>query len=463
MAILLSKPETMDPNNLSGHPEVNHPQEITYYPVFLDVAELKAAAEIEEKEVYHAEELLEMAIQYDCSELQTVVLLLKNAFEGHLFLTFGISARNMLEQGTLRIDPAKENPLELSLHFIDHLDEYSAGLKQIWQQLQDISPHLKNVYFDSLVLFLLSSKLYKLPVSSLESINIKRFQNLTERRKRFYRCYFEISIHMQQAVAELRVIEHVNELYQDRYNPYISKLSARENLLFQLGTKLFYANDPTITTEEELEKKYFAFLIEKEIKKDSGRLQVNYSAWDDEQDDLENPSGLKVTIKHLFRAISKNCRELFTLSDEAAQPVHLKKVFMDSNSIYNEMNFDFSDQLIQYHRLINLYIQVFNIRKIHDLPVTFIDYTAIERDKLLIKLNEETIQKLKINIGNKLLGLKEHNHTAFKSKHVSDEELSKFHEEYLKMRIQFLDQRIADILTKINNIMQEKTLIASTL
>jgi|GEM_PF-1533792 len=455
----------------------------SYYPLFLDIKELKTCKEAKpevksgkaeplpyeqlepdqkkgsSQKVYNAKELMELSIQYDCSEFQTIVLILKNAFEGHVFLTFGITSMILFEQGVMRVDPAGDSHCEFSLHFLDHLDLYNDGFKRIWQQLQEMSPHLKEICFDSLLFFLLSSQLYKLPVSSLVSFDINRFRNLNEKRKRFFRYYFEIATIAQKTIAELLVIEHINESYNERFRECILKLSTRESLLFQIKTKLIYANDPMIRTEEELEKKYFSFLITQEIEKDSGNVKLKYAEWEDENDTGEHSSGLKLCIRHLFRAISKNCRETFTVSDDSEQTVYATRFFMESNSIYNEMNFSFMDQFIQYQRLINVLIRVYNTRVSQHLPTEFFDYTTIEQDNIpFIQLNEESVQKLKFTSGEKISDLKENNHTAFKGKHIADDDLAAIHEEYLKMQIRFLDQKIAGVITEIKNIMKQKSI-----
>ncbi len=437
----------------------------TYYPLFLDIAALTARSEIKPKpepdvsqKVYNAEELMEIAIQHDCSEFQTLILLLKNAFEGHVFLSFGLSSAVLFEKGALHFNPVNDTHCEFSLHFIDHLDSYRAGLKRVWQELRVIFPTLNDICFDSMMCLILASQLYKLPVTALGSIDISRFRNPTDNGKRFFQYFFEISMIAQRAIADMMKIDYVNEIYMERFREYVLKLSAKENLLFQLETKLIYAIDPRIRTEEQLEKKYFSFLITNEIQKDSGNLRLKYSAWDDENGSGENPSGLKADIRHLFRAISKNCREAFTAADKTEQTVDSTRFFMKSNSIYNEMSYDFNDQFLQYNQLINLFVQVFNTRIIHELPATFFDYSGIDQDKMLYKmLNDEIVQKMKISVLEKISDLKERCRTTFKGKHVADKELAEIHNEYLKMQIQFLDQRISEILAEIKKIMKQKS------
>ena len=448
--------------NYSNPSDADTRQEIVYYPLFLDIAALTAKPEPEQDlppQGLNAEEIMQLAIQHDCTEFQTLVLLIKNAFEGHVFLSFGISSGTLFEKGLLRFDPANDSHCEYSLHFIHHLDAYQDGLMQIWQELQEIFPNLKGICFESLLSFLLSSQLYKFPVSALISVDINRFRNLTQKRKRFYHHLFQICILVQHAITEFRVIDYINELYKERFRECNLKLSAKESILVQLRTKLIYAHDPMIRSEEELEKKYFSYLISHEIQKDSGNIRLKYSSLEDENTEGANSTGLKLYIRHLFRAISKNCREAFAISDDTGKTVDSTKFFMDSNAIYNEMNVNFNDQFIQFHQLINLFVQVYNTRITHELPATFFDYTGIDQDKMLFKqLDEEVVAKIKIHAGEKITERKEHCNTTFKGKHIVDEELAEIHEEYLKMQIQFLDQRIADILAEIKNIMKQKTI-----
>ncbi|TSA24609.1 MAG: hypothetical protein D4R67_11530 [Bacteroidetes bacterium] len=454
---------------------------ISYYPVYLDVAELRACAEIDTKSesegtpplmdecnkleedpgqprgIYDAEELLEIAIRHDCSEFQTLVLLMKNAFEGHCFLAFGITSKTLIDEGMLRIDHAHDCHLELGLHFTGHCEEYADGLHQIWQQMHGFSPEPGSICFDSLLLFILSTRLYKLPVSSLGSFDINKLRNLSEKKKRFYRNCFEISTVIHRAMAEYSVTDHINKLYEERFRDSLVRLFSRENLLMQLKTKLLYASDPLIRTAEELEKRYFSYLIEKEILKDSGKIQVPHASWDDESDAGEHGSSLKGVIKQLFRAISKNCKEAFTAMAEADLPFDATRFFLESNAVYNLTPVDFTDRLIQYHRLIDLFIQVYNIRKIHQLPAIYLDYPAVEPDELWGNLNEECVRKVQQSVAEKISLQKEFNHTSFKSKHIADNELAEIHEAYLKRQIDFLDQRIAEIHADINTIIVEKS------
>ena len=105
--------------NYSDQSDAGSRHDATYYPLFLDIAAMTAKSEPDQdcsQKVYNAGELMELAIQYDCSEFQTMVLILKNAFEGHVFLTMGISSVTLYEQGTLHIDPARDSHCELSLN-----------------------------------------------------------------------------------------------------------------------------------------------------------------------------------------------------------------------------------------------------------------------------------------------------------------------------------------------------------
>jgi len=184
---------------------------------------------------------------------------------------------------------------------------------------------------------------------------------------------------------------------------------------------------------------------------------VKYDLFDNESESIENSNNFKELIRKLFRAISKNCREAFTNSENNPTAFDPVRFFMDSNSIYNQGNFDYIDQFIQYQRLVNMYIRVFNTRKVNGLPVVFFDYTGFKQDILPVgEMDEEAVQKMKLQVAKKVSDFKEWHQTSFKMKHVFNDELSAIHKEYLKLQVQFLDRRIDEILTEIQMVMKTK-------
>lgn len=458
---------------------------VVYYPVFLDVAELKGLAETDAKpgsegvvspgeadkiseeypgqsrRIFDASELLDIAVHYDCSAVQTLVLLLKNTFEGHCYLSFGLTAEAMIRQGMFRLNPADDIPYDFSIHFIDHLDVYVNGLQEAWVELQILMPHVEGICFESLLLFLIATNLYRLPLSTLTSLDIGKFQHFSGREKRFYQLYLTVSTYMNQAVFDLAVIDQVAKRYDERFRESLIRLTSRNNLLIQMKTKLLYANDPLIRTTEELEQRYFSFLIEKEIVRDTGKVVVKHVPWEEDIGAEEQTSVLRRAIKNLFRVISKNCKEAFTAGSETTQGFDATRFFLDVNAIFNEPTTDVTDQLIQYYQLINLFIQVYNTRRIHALPAIFPDNATLETTTIWGPLNEETVRECKRAVAEKISLLNERNHTEFKWKHISDDELATIHETYLNKQIEFLDQRIQEILEEINRVMQGKSVRSS--
>jgi hypothetical protein len=47
--------------------------------------------------------------------------------------------------------------------------------------------------------------------------------------------------------------------------------------------------------------------------------------------------------------------------------------------------------------------------------------------------------------------------TEFKMKYIRDEEMAQFHRDFLNNEVEFLNQRIGDVMKEINQVMQSKT------
>ena len=140
-----------------------------YYPVYKDLADRMNTTHSDQKQkdpdlkkdlspqpqspesdpsilpvMLNAEEITGLSLKYGFSPFQTVILLLKNAFEGHVFLTYQIRPDLLFSQGTLLF---KTKPEFMLLSFYKDFDRYKPGLTRIWKILHDRVPGLGGISF----------------------------------------------------------------------------------------------------------------------------------------------------------------------------------------------------------------------------------------------------------------------------------------------------------------------------
>ncbi len=80
-----------------------------YYPVYKDLDGTPA--------MFNAEDLIDKAEKCGLNTFQTAVLLVKNAFEGHIFLTYQIRPDQLFSEGTILF---KTKPEYLLLNFYEN-------------------------------------------------------------------------------------------------------------------------------------------------------------------------------------------------------------------------------------------------------------------------------------------------------------------------------------------------------
>ena len=162
-----------------------------YYPVYKDVSDLVknmpsdqnfenlvsgkeflSGNKIYESEysgstaVLDGEVLTDLALKCGLSKFQTILLLLKNSFEGHVFLKYNIRPNQLFSQGTTIF---QSKPEIMILDFYENFGQYKAGLNQIWRILQEIDPDPAGISFELLVHNLIVNHLIRIPVSLFSS------------------------------------------------------------------------------------------------------------------------------------------------------------------------------------------------------------------------------------------------------------------------------------------------------
>jgi hypothetical protein len=432
-----------------------------YFPLCYDIAEAQNTGFSKPETVgLSAGELADWSSQNHLTELQTMTLLIKNAFEGHLCHLNDIPVAKLTESGTFQVDlGGAQNYRELTGDFFRNFRSYREGLESAWGKMVPGNASKENIDFGSMLYFILANQLFRFPVSFLKSYDPQRFIGIPELQRTQYRLHYLLQVSMLNHVAQWSFIEMVDEKYQLKFKDILLRLRSKEIVITQLYTKLNFANDPSIHTEEELEKMYFNFLIAINVK-DSEKKKAKLVP-----EPAEVPEGrnfeqlLKMQIRKLYKVISKNCREVHNQIDGQEQFQYLSLYFMAANAVYHDLVDDFSSLMLQYSRLKLLFVKVINLRKINNLPVFFIDFTEIVQ-KQSVEIKEEDVIKCQNRLQASLELQQIFYQTDYKSKYIKDEELAEIHREFLNRQLRFLDQQISEILKEINEVMQNKPKIA---
>ncbi len=435
-----------------------------HYPLCYDIAECKKTQFAKPETInLGADELLEMALKNQMTELQILALFTKNAFEGHLCHLNGIPIEKLVESGTMQIDYAGSNAFrDLTSEFFNNLNQYQKGLELSWEKMVNKMPAAGVIDMQSMLHFILANQLFRLPVSYLKGFDSYFFSGKSAQQKEQYRIQFRLHSNMLHHVSNRMFIEMVNEKYLEKFKDILLKLQSKENVLMQLTTRLDFANDPSIESEEQLNKKYFDFLVAMRTSETANKLQKLNPNLTEMREGKKIQPLLKPQIKKLYKIISKNCSEVHTHTEAQEQYQRLCQYFMDANSIYNNYAFDFSSLMLQYTKLVILLIAVINYRKLNNLPLDFADFTGIS-ERPTVEIKEGDIMEYQDSLNTSAAVQKNFNFTDYKVKYVCDEEMEKIHRDYLMHQLEFLEQSILKVTEEIKLVMQNKKKVRSTI
>jgi hypothetical protein len=401
----------------------------------------------------NAEGVVALYINCEFSLLQTVILLLKNTFEGHVYLNYNIRPEQFPDQDLFKLH---DDPESVLTGFYEQLDLYREGLESAWNKLKEHDPSISEVCFESLMYNILSDQLIRFPVALCSSCDILQFKGLSLKSRQSFRNRLLLTTLGGGALSEFIRIENVNTLYTEKFKDLLEQLQLKEDVLNHYNRKLVLAFDPDITNEDELDACLYKHLVESKIYDYSNKQKLVLVSDPDSPDTVDEMFWNRERVKHFYRLISKNCAEVHTNPDSETSFPELHQVFLDANRIYNEPVSDCSDALLQQMRLALLFSQVINFRKSRGLaPVTGLQ-VELTKERKDIYLSEKDVQMIRRKMESRISAYKTGSYTDYKMKYVVNDEMKDIHRIYLKKHVDFIDQQIEKLQIEIKNVLKLK-------
>ncbi len=431
-----------------------------YYPVFLDVDELTSGTTAQQdlaskagtfidnngelkSSTMDAETILVLAKEKKLSELQTLVLLVKNAFEGQMYLIHNLDKEHLLKHGTVLIDWEDQKMLELTESFTDNLEMFQEGLHAQWAKLytKKMEPNM----FSNIITVIVNSQLFRLPVSQLNGLTISFLKdNLIGDE-----FYASLAPSVSKIVADKMLIEIIDEQYNEKFSDLVQLIESKMSCLTTLQIKQGLVSETGVKNQEDLQNNYHEYLImERNIPRPSILGRYNNGS----------RNYLKTVDKStgkLFREISKLCREIFVRGENDKENDVLNDFFMIASKYWNSNSESIADQIVNYFMLSQIYFRIIIYRSYSGLPVKLKNFHFLDKSWL----EKKPIEKINSGLQRKQSWVevdKLYHQTYFKIKNLADEELAEFHKEFLTKKIESLDKEIKRLDKKINKILNDK-------
>lgn len=401
----------------------------------------------------NAEELANLSLKYGFSTFQTVILLIKNTFEGHVYLNCQIRSEALFKQGTILF---QAKPEFMILNFYEHFDQYKTGLIQIAGRLISETEEFK-INIETLIYTLLVSYVIRFPVSIFSSYDIRSFSESLSSNPKISEQQFSLALLSERSVGEFEYIERVNQIYAEKFKEFGHQLSIKEDMFSHYQKRLALALYPNINTEEELDELMYRKLIEDKLKLNIQGL-TGFSPVEPARSETSSAiQRIRNKTKVLYRFVSKNCFEVHTTAiDENSSP-ELNQFFLAANSIYNEQVALLSEALLQNVRMTLLFSKVLIFRKSQGFVITdFVNLLSSNSldDELYLS---DDIKLLRRDMEARLVNYRIKSFTDYKIKFVMDDDLMEIHEHFLQKQMDFIDEQIRQIQKDIRDILKSKS------
>jgi hypothetical protein len=418
-----------------------------------DEPDISSPESTESPAIPGAIELVKLAERCGLSSVQTVVLIVKNAFEGHTLLSQNIRPDQIFDNGTIICGT---EPEFLMASFYEQFGNYRSGFTEIWKLLNAMDPFLSEKRFYFLSDALVNNHLLRLPVSFFSSTDTR---SIPEDHNPFIReadKSFELAILGESILGELEFIKRINLDYSEKFEESVHQLGLKGDILSHYKKKLALALFPDIHTEEELDDLMYRNLIEEKLKSNSKNEIPLNPVTDDNQSDPDRMRLINKT-KVLYRHISKNCHEVHSSSDDDNSFSGLNRLFIEATNIYSQSVSTISDSYLQYICLTYILSRVIILRRNQKLEISESKRFLSELHGRELMLTKENISRIWRDLPAKMTQYRLTSFTDYKVKFTVNDNLTEMHSHFLKKQLNFIDEQIINIQKDIKDILNAKS------
>lgn len=411
-----------------------------YYPVYKELEGTPA--------MFNAEDLIDQAEKCGLNTFQIAILLVKNAFEGHVFLTYQIRPDQLFSEGTILL---KSKPALLLLNFYENFLQYRPGLMQIELHLKARRDDLEEISFESLIHHILVNHIIRFPVEIFSGFDINTLKGLPVLNQKAMDQRFALVLLCERYLGEIEIAEQTNQKYFDKFFEPGQQLRLKEEVLIHYQKKLLLA--PFANSDQALDDILYQKLIEEKMNNSTQHMEILRHFNKANGDSSSVLSHVREKIKLLYRAVSKNCAEVHTSTDIEDDFPELNGIFLEANTIYNEPVSLLHENVLNYMRLLLLFSKLLVFRKSANFEIA----GAFQLFGKEIFLSKEDLKLLEKNLDEYLINYRINNFTDYKIKFVIDDELTEMHNHFLIQQIEYVDRQILQIQRDIKEILKIKS------
>lgn len=402
----------------------------------------------------NAMELSELACRSGFTAFQTVVLLLKNTFEGHVYISYNIRPEQLFRQGTLLFQP---RPKFLIHSFYKQLSQYREGLAQNWEIIRKEHKDIADINFEDLLIGLIINHIIRFPVSLFSSFDISKIKAIQVQNKQILNKRFDMVLIGEYVQCELDFMKRVNRIYTGKFKEFAQQLRIKEEIYTHFQRKMVLALYPNIHTEEELDELMYKKLIEEKLKSNPENQEIFKLSTPENSEASGGVQEIRNKIKVLYRLVSKNCLEVHTSTEYEKKYPELTRMFLQANEIYNEANMLLADAWLNYMCMVVLFSKLVIYRKSKGLAVSDSTQFLSDFTSRGISISDEDLKLLRRTLDDKLVSFRLKNFVDFRMKFAMEDEFTEIHKHFIQKQIDFIEDETLQLQLDINNVLKNKS------